>query len=88
MRTKEFRVRDMEHLHDLLDRCCVCNKPITSKIIYLGHLVKGGHTLLHPDDEEQYVPDGSDVGCHHFGPDCARKIGLEWFFKTNREELK
>lgn len=42
------------------------------------HIVDGGSSILHPDDEALYKSDGADLGAHLLGMDCARKIGLEW----------
>jgi hypothetical protein len=57
--------------------CCRCNKDIkgSHRIV---HLVAGGAQVLHPDDELAYVSDGGDLGAQAIGPDCARKLGLEW----------
>jgi hypothetical protein len=47
------------------------------------HVIGGGSEILHPDDEAFYVPepDGSDMGQHLVGSDCARIIELEWTSK-------
>ena len=59
--------------------CAICQKDIrpgTSPRFV--HLVKGGFKVLHPDDEKLYAPDAGDLGGFPIGPDCARKLGLEW----------
>ena len=57
--------------------CCRCGKDIRGKY-RMVHLIGGGMTVLHPADEAIYVADGGDCGGYPIGPDCARKLGLEW----------
>jgi hypothetical protein len=42
------------------------------------HVIDGGISILHPEDEDKYVPDGDDCGAFLVGMDCARLIGMEW----------
>lgn len=86
MKTKQWPdevLRD-NHTSDEHERCFACNKKLTSKVMYAVHLIAGGNTILHPDDENSYVPDGGDVGCWMLGPECAKRLGLEWLTKVFR----
>ncbi|MDX8537049.1 hypothetical protein RFM23_05355 [Mesorhizobium abyssinicae] len=59
--------------------CAICQrdlKPGQKRRII--HCIDGGLTVIHPDDEALYTPDGGDMGCWPIGMDCARKLGLEW----------
>jgi hypothetical protein len=62
--------------------CCVCQKDLKPGAPFrMVHLVDGGGFVLHPEDEALYSRTGErrgDVGGHPIGPDCARKLGLEW----------
>lgn len=59
--------------------CIVCQKDLNpTKPYRTVHVVAGGSQVLHPDDEQLYIPDKGDCGCHPIGPDCAKKLGLEW----------
>lgn len=58
--------------------CCACHKDIKGKPKYYVHVIDGGVTALHPEDEDKYVSDGGDLGAQPIGSDCARKLGLEW----------
>lgn len=42
------------------------------------HLIDDGPTVLHPEDESLYVRDGGDMGLWPIGPDCAKKVGIEF----------
>lgn len=57
--------------------CCRCQKDIRGAYRVV-HLVNGGAFALHPGDEGKYAADSGDLGAHPIGPDCARKIGIEW----------
>lgn len=59
--------------------CCVCQKDIKNKTGYrMVHIIEGGGKVLHPEDEKRYDDHKADVGWHPIGPDCARKLGLQW----------
>lgn len=59
--------------------CVACQKDMDQlKPVRAVHLIAGGYTVLHPDDELQYEPDGGDMGCWPIGECCAKKLGLEW----------
>lgn len=62
--------------------CCRCNKRIRSKAYRLVHLIDGGANVLHPEDADAYIPDDGDMDWHPIGPDCARKIGIEYTVKA------
>lgn len=67
--------------------CVVCQKAIRKGSTHrLIHLVDGGNTVLHPQDEHLYQPDGGDCGLHPIGNDCAKKAGLEWSIKQTTHE--
>lgn len=61
-------------------RCCTkCQRDILegSPVRWI-HIVSGGATVLHPEDEQRYQSDGGDMGFFEVGMECARIIGLEW----------
>lgn len=65
--------------------CCACQKDIKGEPRYFVHLVDGGAHALHPEDEELYVTQGDkggDCGSLPIGPDCARRLGMEFVTKT------
>lgn len=52
--------------------CVVCGIAVT-KPKFTCHLIDGGGTALHRDDEDRYEPDGGDVGHYPIGTDCLRR---------------
>ena len=60
--------------------CHHCQKDIKSNPHY-AHVIQGGATILHPDDEHLYESNAGDMGSLPFGSGCARKIGIKWFRK-------
>ncbi|NOG70494.1 hypothetical protein [Roseicella sp. DB1501] len=59
--------------------CINCQRDIDpSKPHRMVHAIAGGDWYLHPEDEDQYVPDGGDCGFLPFGNDCAKRLGIEW----------
>lgn len=72
--------------------CCMCQNDLNPEKPYRHvRLVHGGMFILHPEDEARYTPgcellfeDGAvercqgDMGGFKIGPECIRKIGLEW----------
>jgi hypothetical protein len=59
--------------------CCRCQKDIKPNSGRKWvHLIDGGASILHPDDEKLYTPDGGDLGLYPIGMECARIIGKEW----------
>jgi len=60
--------------------CVVCHKDIkTGKDrARFVHVIEGGSHVLHPDDEDLYVPDRGDMGLFEIGPECARRLGVEF----------
>lgn len=59
--------------------CCKCQKDIKNKSSYrMVHIIEGGSQVLHPEDEHLYNDPPADLLWHPIGPDCARKLGLEW----------
>ena len=63
--------------------CCVCQRDLKpNQPRRWVHCIGGGMTVLHPEDEALYVPDGGDMGCFPLGMDCAKNLGLEWSFEN------
>jgi hypothetical protein len=58
--------------------CAVCQKDMKDEPRRWVHMIDGGPTVLHPEDEHLYTPDGGDLGSWPVGPECAKKIGKEW----------
>ena len=64
--------------------CCACYKDIKNRESFRSvHCIHGGMTVLHPEDEPLYkaaFPNGEsgDLNWQPIGPDCAKKLGLEW----------
>ena len=65
--------------------CIACQHDLNPKRARFVHCVNGGPFALHPDDESKYVPDRGDMGCFPIGPDCAKKLGLEWTHVSLKE---
>jgi hypothetical protein len=42
------------------------------------HVIDGGSTILHPEDEQLYYSDEGDLYWHPIGPECAKIFGFEW----------
>lgn len=62
--------------------CFVCQKDIKQRVRYLGHAAFGCVVVVHPDDREiadRELPPEDNNGLLPVGPDCAKRIGLEWF---------
>ena len=60
--------------------CAICQKDIKGDPKFYIHLIDGC-MALHPDDEDKWNDDGSDgedYGIKPIGPDCAKRLGLEW----------
>ncbi len=79
MRTKffDYDARRKGALPDLY--CARCQKDLKPGQPHRWvHLIEGGHIVLHPEDEAEYVADAGDCGLHPVGMDCAKKIGLAW----------
>ncbi len=59
--------------------CYVCQKDIKPDSKYrMIHVIDGGPNVLHPGSEADYVSDAGEMGSHPIGPDCAKRLGLEW----------
>lgn len=59
--------------------CVACQKDLKQGQKHRTvHMIKGGYTALHPEDEHKYKPDSGDMGHWPIGMDCAKKLGLEW----------
>lgn len=62
------------------DYCICCGKKVNRARMWAVHIIDGGSSVLHPDDEHLYVADGGDCGCHMVGSEC-RKVFGEFAFK-------
>ena len=67
--------------------CARCNKDLkpgsASRWIFI---FEGGMTVLHPDEVSRFDPEGQDVqGWFEIGPECVRRIGIEWTVAENPE---
>lgn len=58
--------------------CVHCGRKLNPTRAWTVHPINGGGVLLHPDDEAKYVPDGGDMGCWDLGPECAKKVPIEY----------
>ena len=52
--------------------CIVCGLPMPQPK-FMCHVIDGGGTALHVDDEEAYRPDGGDLAFLPLGTDCLRQ---------------
>lgn len=52
--------------------CVICGIPV-AKPRFTCHVIDGGGTALHRDDEDAYEPDGGDLGHYPVGTDCLRQ---------------
>lgn len=55
--------------------CARCRAKVNDRTAKFIHIIDGGGTALHPDDESKYVPDAGDVGGYPVGPECAKFFG-------------
>ena len=72
------------HGRERLHECIVC-RTVLKRSARMVHVIDGGSRVLHPDDERLYTSDEGDLYWHAIGEDCARKIGLEWTIKLEKE---
>lgn len=69
--------------------CFVCQKDIKNGVRYVGHAAFGCAVVVHPEDREVADRELSAVdnnGLLPVGPDCAKRVGLEWFVAPQAEE--
>lgn len=59
-------------------QCVACQHDLNPRRARWVHLVNGGPFALHPEDEAAYVDDGGNLGWFPIGPDCSKKLGVEW----------
>jgi hypothetical protein len=59
--------------------CVMCQRDLDpqDRKVHWVHLVDDV-LVLHPADESHYTPDVQDRGMFPIGPDCAKKLGVEW----------
>lgn len=62
------------------DHCICCGKKVNRARMWAVHIINGGSDCLHPDDENLYVSDAGEMGCHMVGSEC-RKVFGEFAFK-------
>lgn len=81
-RTKDINGDYMSRNPKTQRYCCVCQKDIKpGKPARMVHLVDGGPFALHSEDEKIYEAEGDKKGdmlFFYIGPDCAKRLGLEW----------
>ena len=65
--------------------CVVCGSDVREdKPHFVVHLIRGGATMLHPEDEAAYAADemlhdAGNLGAQPVGPNCVRRFNLqEW----------
>lgn len=58
--------------------CMACGRPLNPAKTYDVHIIDGGNSVLHPDDEDKYVPDGGDIGHWDVGPECIKALPPEF----------
>jgi hypothetical protein len=82
-RTK-FLDYDARHTPKTDFSCVMCQRDLDSRDgkVRWVHLVDDVF-VLHPADEELYTPDAHDRGTFPIGPECAKKIGVEWTHPTS-----
>lgn len=53
--------------------CHACGAVLNPERASSVHIIGGGATVLHPDDEDAYTnADGGDMGVWDLGPECAK----------------
>lgn len=59
--------------------CFICYAPLDVKKPQAAvHIIDGGASILHPDDEKLYKPDAGDCGLSYVGPECKKRIPKEF----------
>lgn len=58
--------------------CARCQRVVDPARARWVHLVDGAPNVLHPKDEPKYTSDDGDMYTFPIGPDCAKRLGLEW----------
>lgn len=53
--------------------CAYCGRP--TRRDFAVHVIDGGSTVLHPEDEPLYQSDDGDMGLHFVGPECRKRFG-------------
>jgi hypothetical protein len=61
--------------------CTICGRKLNPTTAWSVHIVNGGDSILHPEDEPAYKDDGGDMGCWHLGADCAKSVPMEFRVK-------
>jgi hypothetical protein len=71
--------------------CFVCQRDIRTAVPFMGHAAFGCIEVVHPEDRavaDRELAPADNVGLLPVGRDCAKRIGLEWFIRPEREEPK
>ena len=71
-RAPENLIRARERKHGDAFACIICGLPAPAPKFYC-HVIDGGGTALHAEDEALYVPDGGDMLFLPVGPECLKK---------------
>lgn len=58
--------------------CYQCQKDLDPASKYRNVFIVESMSALHPDEVPGYVMGKDDAGWLPIGPDCARRLGLEW----------
>lgn len=83
-RTKTVPDRPLARSYGPTEPCFLCKKVITRQKRMI-HVIDGGSRILHPDDEELYKSDSGDMQWLPIGPDCAKRLGLEWSIDIEKD---
>lgn len=51
---------------------------------YWVHLINGGSTALHVDDEKIYTPDGGDLGAYAVGSECRKAFPAGFLYDDKK----
>lgn len=68
----QARISKAEREHPDQPWCTVCGAVLNPQRAWTVHIVGGGGSFLHRDDESSYTDHGDDMGCWDLGPECAR----------------
>lgn len=58
--------------------CYQCQKDLAPTSNYRMVYIIDGMNAVHPTDVKDYVKGVNDLGLFPIGPDCAKRLGLEW----------
>jgi hypothetical protein len=75
VRTMPTPPRTDRQFHGDDQYCICCGKKVNPKRMWAVHIIDGGSSILHPDDEHLYVSDAGEMGCHMIGSECRKQFG-------------